>query len=216
MPHFFSKRVNEFFSHYQLSHYNRRDIILRAGDVPSGVYFLKRGYVRMYILTPQGDVLMFHIFRPGAFFPMMWVVNNAPNSYFFDALTPVDIYRAPKEEFQAYLKKSPLVMEEFNRRLLAGLSGLLRRMEMLVVDEAYPKTVKLILYFAEQFGEFEAKDSVILPIKVTHKDIASWIGTTRETASLQMESLKKHQLVQHRPRSIFIPSVSALRHELVS
>lgn len=216
MPHFFSKRVNEFFSDYELTHYNRAEIILRAGDVPSGVYFLKRGYVRMYILTPQGDALMFHIFRPGAFFPMMWVVNNTPNSYYFDALTPVDIYRAPKEEFQDFLKTSPQVLEEFNRRILAGLSGLLRRMEILVVDEAYPKTVKLILYFAEQFGEVEDNDSVTLPIKVTHKDIASWIGTTRETASLQMENLKKQQLVQYRPRSIFIPSVSALRHQLAS
>lgn len=214
MAHFFSQRVNAFFKKQTLTHYKRAEVILRAGDTPSGVYFLKRGYVRMYLLSNQGDVLMFHVFRPGAFFPMTWVVNDTPNSYYFDALGPVEIYRAPKAEFQAFLRRSPKVLEEFNRRILAGLSGLLRRMEMLMVDEAYPKTVKLLLYFADQFGEREGDDSVTLPIQVTHKDIASWIGTTRETASLQMEILKKQELVLYKRRAILVPSLSALRREI--
>lgn len=214
MAHFFSKRVSEFFKNHTQVHYKRGEVILRAGDTPSGVYFLKRGYVRMYLLSPSGDVLMFHIFRPGAFFPMTWVVNGTPNTYYFDALGPVEIYRAPKEEFQEFLKESPDVLEEFNQRILAGLTGVLRRMEMLLMDEAYPKTVKLILYFAEQFGETDGKDSVALPIKVTHKDIASWIGTTRETASIQMELLKKQQLILYQRRAILVPSLSALRKEI--
>ncbi len=214
MAHFFSQRVSTFFKKYTQTHYKRGEVILRAGDTPSGVYFLKRGYVRMYLLSPGGDVLMFHIFRPGAFFPMTWVVNDTPNTYYFDALGSVEIYRAPKEEFQQFLKKSPDVLEEFNRRILAGLTGVLRRMEMLLMDEAYPKTVKLILYFAEQFGETDGKDSVALPIKVTHKDIASWIGTTRETASIQMELLKKQQLILYQRRAILVPSLSALRKEI--
>lgn len=215
MAHFFSKRVAEFFKNYTRVHYKRGEVILRAGDTPSGVYFLKRGYVRMYLLSPSGDVLMFHIFRPGAFFPMTWVINGTPNSYYFDALGSVEIFRAPKEEFQEFLKNSPDVLEEFNRRILSGLTGVLRRMEMLLLDEAYPKTVKLILYFAEQFGETKGKDGAVLPIKVTHKDIASWIGTTRETASLQMETLKKQQLILYKHRAILVPSLSALRRELV-
>ena len=216
MAHIFNQHVAEFFQKHTLAHYKQGEIILRAGDTPTGVYFLKCGYVRMYLLSAAGDILMFHIYRPGAFFPMTWVINNTPNNYYYDAVGTVEIYRAPKADFQAFLKRSPDVLEEFNRRILAGLSGLLRRMELLVLDEAYPKTVKLLLYFAEQFGETNGKDSVRLPLLVTHKDIASWIGTTRETASLQMEILKKQQLVDYKHRTILVPSISALRRELVS
>lgn len=216
MTHIFNPKVASFFSNHTFLKYKKGDIIIRDGDQPSGVYFLQKGYVRMYLVSNQGDIFMMHIFKPGAFFPMMWVMNDTPNSYYYEAFTAVDIYRTPKHEFQSFLKQNPEVLVEFNRRILAGLSGLLRRMEMLVLDEAYPKTVKLLLYFVEQFGEYDRKDAVTLPIQVTHKDIASWIGTTRETASLQMETLKKNQLVLYKRRAILVPSLMALKKEISS
>lgn len=214
MSHFFSTRVSEFFKPYTQIHYKRGEVILRAGGTPAGVYFLAKGHVRMYLLTAAGDMFTFHLFRPGAFFPMTWVVNDTPNNYYYEALGSVEIYRAPRSDFQVFLKQSPEILEEFNQRILSGLSGLLRRMEMLVLDEAYPKTVKLLLYLAEQFGQAQAGEAVRLPFRVTHKDIAAWIGTTRETASLQMEQLKKQQLVDYKNHAILVPSLSALRREI--
>ena len=51
-------------------------------------------------------------------------------------------------------------------------------------------------------------------IPLTHKEIAAWIGTTRETASLQIETLKKKNLIQYNRRYIIVPDISRLSREI--
>ncbi len=48
----------------------------------------------------------------------------------------------------------------------------------------------------------------------THREIASWIGTTRETASLQMERLMKIGLVRISGRQILLPDLEKLRETI--
>jgi CRP-like cAMP-binding protein len=94
------------------------------------------------------------------------------------------------------------------------MSGLRHRIEFLVMSNAYQKTLLLLLYLAENLGEKE-NGGVVLPVPVTHREISAWIGTTRETASLQVETLKKHGLISYRKRQMTIPSVKNLEKEFV-
>ncbi len=191
------------------------EMILRAEENPKGVSYLVRGYVRMYTLTPSGETVVFHMFRPGAFFPMMWVLSGEENRYYFDAATAVETYRAPKEQVLAFLAVHPDVHLDLTKRLLAGMKGLLSRLESLLLDAAYTKTALLLLYFAQVFGE-ETSEGVTLRIPVAHREIASWIGTTRETVSLQVETLKRKGIVKNRGRQIIVPNMQRLEQEIVA
>jgi len=202
-----------FFGKYTRLKYNKGTIILRAGDTPLGVFYLKKGYVRQYIVDESGTTLMLHIFKPNSFFPITWVVNDETNRYYLEAVTPVEILRAPKEAVKKFLHDHPAVVYDLARRLLLGISGLRRRMEYLVMDGAYKKTMLLLLYLAENLGEKDGT-GVILPIPVTHREIAAWIGTTRETASLQVVILKKRGFIQYRRRRLVIPCLQTLENEI--
>jgi len=143
------KVVDEFFSRYTRLKYKKGDIILRAEDTPQGAFYLKKGYVRQYVMADCGAALMLHIFKPGSFFPMTWVVNDTSNTYYFEAVTAVDIWRAPKEAVREFLQDHPAVVYNFASRLLLGVTGMMKRMEYLVMDNAYRKTVLLLLYLAQ-------------------------------------------------------------------
>lgn len=203
--------VDDFFAKYTKLTYRRGEIILRAGDLPPGVLYLKQGIVRMGFLGTSGDTLVLHIFRPGSYFPMPWVINNTPNRYYFEALTPVEILRAPREDVRKFLRQEPAAHEHFVGRILLGVSGLLERMEHLVLASAYRKTIVLLLYYARQFTDEKVKGKLKIPL--THKEIAAWIGTTRETASLQIEILKRKKLIMYQKRYIIIPNLEALQKE---
>ena len=203
--------VDEFFGKYTKLTYRKGEVILRAGDPPPGVLYLKKGVVRMSFVGTSGDTLVLHIFRPGSYFPMPWIINDTPNRYYFEALTPVEILRAPREDVRKFLKDTPAVAEHFMSRILSGVSGLLERMEHLVLESAYRKTIVLLLYYARQFSDEKVKGKLKIPL--THKEIAAWIGTTRETASLQIEMLKRKKLISYQRRYIIIPSIEALQKE---
>lgn len=209
LPH---RLVDQFFSKYTKLAYKKGEILLRAGDLPSGVLYLKKGFVRMSFVAPNGDMLVLHVFKAGSYFPMTWVINDTPNRYYFEALTPIEVQRAPRDEVYRLVKNHPEVLEHFMSRLLTGVSGMMRRMEHLVFESAYYKTILLLLYYAKNFSDAQVKGKLMIPL--THKEIAAWIGTTRETASLQIETLKQKKFIQYNRRLITIPDVAALEKEI--
>lgn len=208
-----SRRVHEFFNKHTLLTYKKGEMILRAEDSPHGVSYIEKGVVRQYVINGLGETLILQLYRPGAFFPMTWVVNDAPNRYFFEAVTPVSVRRAPKEHVVRFLRDNPEVLYDFTKRLLTGVSGFWSRVEQLVLESAYAKTILLVLYYAGKFGQ-KTSGGVALDLFLTHREIAAWIGTTRETASIQVEALKKQNLLKVHGRQLIIPSLAALEKEL--
>lgn len=206
--------VDSFFSQHTKLQYKKGEVILRAGDPPPGVLYLKRGFVRMSLVGKSGDTLVLHVFKSGSHFPMTWTINNTPNRYYFEALTAVEIWRAPKDDVLKFLQSHPEVSKHFLSRILRGVSGLMERMEYLVLEPAYEKTVLLLLYYAKNFSDEDTKGKLSIPL--THREIAAWIGTTRETASLQIETLKRKKLISYNRRLITITDVSLLSKEVPS
>lgn len=206
-----AQTVETFFLQYPKHTYKKGEVILRAEDPPSGIMYLRKGFVRMYVISENGEMLVLHVFKPGSFFPMMWALNDTPNRYFFDAVVPVELHRAPREAVRTFVMKRPDILYNFTSRLLLGTSGLLQRMEHLVLESAYVKTIKLLLYFAKNFGE---KTPHGIMVSLTHREVAVWIGTTRETASLQIEEFKKKGFLSYQRRKLVIHNPDELEKEL--
>ena len=207
------KAIEGFFSNYSPMAYKKGELILRAEDQPFGVYYLKQGYIRQFLLSPSGETFIVHIYKPGSFFPLTWIVNSTPNVYHFEAMTPASVVRAPKEEFLEFLQSDSRALFYATQRLALGLAGFVSRVAQLVLDDAYTKTILLILYYAENFGE-QTEEGILLRIPLTHREIASWIGTTRETASLQVETLVKRGCLISKGRLLVIPDPLRLKGEM--
>lgn len=207
------KVLDTFFQKYTRLKYKKGEVILRAEDTPQGVFYLKRGYIRQYMVAESGAMLMLHIFKPNSFFPMSWALNDTPNTYYYETMTAVEMWRAPKEAVKEFLHDYPAVVYNLSQRLTLGLVGIRKRMESLVMDSAYQKTLLLLVYLAQNLGEKEGS-GVVLPVPITHREISAWIGTTRETASLQVEIFKKRGLIVYRKRQLVIPSIKAMEKEL--
>ena len=86
------------------------------------------------------------------------------------------------------------------------------RVEGLTFDTAYRKVESLLLYFAKKFGEKKGKDTII-DYPLTHREIASWIGSARETVSLEIEKLKKNGIITVTKRTILIKDMKKLEKE---
>lgn len=202
--------IDTYFENAQVLTYAKGQNVLRPEDIPYGVYYLKEGYIRQYLLSSSGEMFIVHIYKPGSFFPLSWIVNDAPNLFYFEAMTRVMVARSQKEPFVKFLHSTPKVLYYTAQKLAAGMYGLVSRVGQLVLDDAYTKTVLLLLYFADTFGK-KTSAGVELSVPLTHREIASWIGTTRETASLQMEGLIKKGFVKMRGRQIILTNLEKLR-----
>lgn len=206
------KKLNNFFSQFKLLYYKKDEIILRPDDTPSGVFYLCKGYVRLYSISQTGEELTLIIFKPEDFFPIVWAINNTPDEYYCEAMTPVEVWRAPREEFLAFIKSDPDVFLELTSRILIRLGGLLERMGYLVFGSAYQKVASILVICAQRFGLKEGK-GIKICVPLTHKDIANLVGITRETASVEMKKLERKGFIYHRGRLFMIKDIKGLEKE---
>lgn len=207
-----NQKLNNFFSRFKKYHYKKGEIILRGGDIPQGVYFIDKGYVKDYSVSEEGEELMLILFKPEDFFPLQWVFNNRPNQHYFAAVTPVDLWRCPKKDFLDFIKENPEIFLELTRHIMLRLGGLMQRMEYLAFGNAHQKVASIILICAERFGEKEEGNTVI-QVPLTHKDIASFLGIARETASIEIKKIERKGLIAYRGRLLVVKDPKALEQE---
>lgn len=187
-------QMKTFFSGHRLSVYKKREILLRPDDTPTGVYYVKKGYIRLYSLSAEGQEFTLIIFQPGDVFPLMWAVNDTPNKQYLEALTTVEVWKAPREELLTFLQANPAMFSVLTSKILLRFNGLLERMEYLIFGDAYAKVASILSICADRFGEKEGS-KIKIKVPLTHKDIASLIGVTRETVSIEMKKLEDTSVV---------------------
>lgn len=206
------QKVDDFFKQYKLLIYKKRSMLLHSNDASSSVFYIKSGYIRVFRISEEGEELTLTILKQHDFFPLTYGFHETQNNYYLEAITPLEIWKAPQEQFLQFVRKDPDIFFELTNRLLVRFDGVLARMEYLVFSNAYTKVATTLLMCARGFGE-ENGDQVIVKVPLTHKDIATMIGITRETTSLEMKKLERKGLVTRKGKFLIINNFKLLENE---
>lgn len=201
-------KVNQHFRQFQKRQYRKGEVLVRADENPPGVFYLISGTVRQYDITERGTVVTLNIFKPPAFFPMSWAINQTDNEYFFEAMEPVELHLVPRENAAKVIRDNPDVMFDLLSRLYRGTDVMLKRMSRLMGSTAYNRILLELIIAARRFGQKSAKGEIRLDM--TAGDLASRTGLTRETVSRELQKLKAEKLVRISLGIIVIPDFAAL------
>jgi CRP/FNR family transcriptional regulator len=147
-------------------------------------------------VSQAGIELTLHILKPITYFPMVWAINGTPNVYNFEALTDLEVGRAPRDEVVDFIKDKPKIIFELMSELLEDYAESLTRVEHLVFSDAYRRVISVLLYIAKHFG-IQADGGTLINNRFTHQDIAMLVGVARETASIEMLKLEKRGFIDY-------------------
>lgn len=211
-----TKKLEEFYQQFIVRNYKKGEMLIRADDDPQGIFYLKKGYVRQYTISKAGYELTLHILKPISYFPMVWAVNGTPNVYFFEALTAVEVGRAPRDQMVNFIKDKPIIIFELLSELIEDYTESLKRIEHLVFSDAYRRVISILLYIAKHFGKEQGNNHCKVNHRFTQQDIATLVGVARETASLEMAKLEKKGLVKYVDHSMIFENIAKLELELTS
>lgn len=202
-----------FYKQFTIRNYKKGEMLIRADDDPQGIFFLKKGYVRQYTISKTGFELTLHILKPISYFPMVWAINGTPNVYYFEALTSVEVGRAPRDQVVNFIKDKPIIIFDLMSELLEDYAESLTRIEHLVFSDAYRRVISILLYISKHFGEKKGS-GIIVNHRFTQQDIATLVGVARETASNEMIKLEKKGLIKYIDHSILFENINKLNSEL--
>jgi len=206
------EKISDFFLKYKLIKYKKGDVFIRCDEeTPPYVYYIEKGFVRVYSISDRGTEQTVNIYGPGTFFPMVVALNDLPNYLNYEAFHNLAVRRAPKEEAVNFINNNLEVLLVLARRLGMCLFRVTIILEIQRSKTAYEKVVKLILMLAKNFGTKHDDGKITIRIPFTHRDLANLLGLTRETVSRAMEQIVREKCIVRKEKLIKIVSLPQLR-----
>lgn len=205
----------DFFLAHESKLYKRSEVMLSMNVLEHPyLYYIEKGYVRVYTLLPTGAQKIYVFYKPGEIFPIIWTFNHINKHLFYEAMDDVVLRKAPREKFMSFIQDKPDVLHEVIHRIVDIHNIYVDRVDNLEYTNSYARLIARLLFLGQRFGVEKEDKTITIPIPVTHSDIANSIAMTRETVSREMEKLEKKQLVAKVNKLIVLRDSKKLQQEL--
>lgn len=205
-------KIKPFFDKYEPLYYKKGQIVIRPEDETENIYLIEKGFVRFYSISKDGKEMTFLIYKPGYIFPVFYALLGK-NKYYFEALTPLVLRKAPRHVFTEYISEDIEALFLCSKEIVIRFEELLNRMELLAFGNAFENVASIILFCAEQLGTRKGNNSVHIDLPIGHKEIASMVGAARETVSVEMKKLENDGLIEYRRGYIRIRNIERFKKE---
>lgn len=173
---------------------------------------LKKGTVRLYRSNEQGKEFTVNLLGGGNIFGETSSFSLNDDQIYAEAMSDVYLCLISKVEFEKLIEKKPKLAVKFIEILSTRLKETYDMGEQIALRDVRHRVLSLLLKLSEKFGKRQ-NDWQTIGVKVTHNDIATMIGSTRETVSAMMAQLKKDGLLNKTPFSVKI-NVPGIQSEL--
>ena len=188
----------------------RRGMIWEMGGAANYLYIVRGGIIKVYKTSDEGRELTLHFFTKDQLFGELSVVTDSPHDTYAEAYEDSSVLAIAKDDFlRIMMRNAPLAMKMMTivgerRRQLEN------RVENLLFRSAHARLAALFLDLQGSFGVRDSR-GVIINLKLTHREIASLIGATRETVSFAILDLRRDNLILTEGKRVILIDDAGLR-----
>jgi CRP/FNR family cyclic AMP-dependent transcriptional regulator len=154
--------------------YPKQAIIVNEGDESDSLYLILAGRVKIYLADEHGKELILAIKGPGQYFGEM-VLDEQPRSASVMTLDPSQFAILSRADFKAFLLSHAEVSLQLIQNLIRVARGLNRNVRNLAMLDVYGRVARILLELA-----VERDGKLVIPERMTQKDIAARVGASRE------------------------------------
>src|SRR5512140_2387310 len=176
--------------------------IFSKGDPANALYIVKGGKVRILSLSDKGTETIVHILKEGAIFGEL-LLSEEERAFTAVAGTDALVTILSKGSLVELLASIPTISQNFIRLLSKRLAKVEKESGEFGHTWSYNRLSKVLLRLCEEHGKETPKGTVI-PLRLTHEDLANLIGTTRETVTTQMIRFRRMGLVKRQDHSLVV------------
>jgi CRP/FNR family cyclic AMP-dependent transcriptional regulator len=154
--------------------YPKQAIIVNEGDESDSLYLIMSGRVKIYLADEHGKELILAIKGPGQYFGEM-VLDGDARSASVMTLEPSQFAILARGDFRTFLLGHAEVALQLIQNLIRVARGLNRSVRNLAMLDVYGRVARILLELA-----VERDGKLVIPERLTQKDIAARVGASRE------------------------------------
>lgn len=190
--------------------YRRKQPIWEPGHAATEVFWVRSGVLRISQFTQDGRELSIGLYAKHALVGLGAALSEAPRTDTAVAHDDLTLYAASASYLTSLMRSQPLLAGRIAALLASTQERLHRRMTDLVYKTAHARLASLFLDLADTFGVRDSRGTIV-NLKLTHREMATLIGTTRETVSFAIVDLRKDQVIENQGKRVVILDANALK-----
>ena len=157
--------------------FGKHAIVVSEGDETDSLYVMLAGRAKVFVSDENGREVQLNQVGPGEYFGEV-TLDGGPRSASVMALEECRCAVVKRSELTAFLERNPDFALHLMRKLAHRVRVLTENVRSLALMDVYGRVARLLLDLAEESG-----GRLVISESLTHRDIASRVGASREMIS---------------------------------
>lgn len=173
--------------------YEKGEYIAMAGDMKKCLFIIRQGRVKIVKPMQDGQEHIVRIGEVGDFFGDTTLFNNIPLTTNIEALEETSICMINGDELKNLFEENPGI-------LFTVATEMSKRIDLIqenISDICYRDVASRVAAFLVKFSSKQ-------PITMSKKDMASYLGTTRESVSRKLSDFQRNGWIQVDRQGIYV------------
>ncbi|TYO93894.1 Crp/Fnr family transcriptional regulator [Desulfallas thermosapovorans] len=184
--------------------YPRGHVLFAAGDIADRVYLLESGWVKIYRISADGKRVNVGSMRsPGELMGLAETLLGVERLCFAGAISNVTVVVLTKNNFERLMAKHPSLAVKVATLLAIRMREAEGIIHEMVCHQAPSRLAHILIKMAERMGE-QTKNGIKINLQLTHEELASMVGTSRQTVTSLLNTFKNENSIVYEGRTIKI------------
>jgi CRP-like cAMP-binding protein len=207
--------VSQFAESSVVLDVRRRRFVYRAGDQADALYAIVRGRIKLCRIEPQTDrEAVIDILPEGALFGESALYSKAGRrqncAVAYESCT---LLRIPSDQFRIGMAAEPLLHEYTFQLIGERLEHAEQRLADFSLNAIPARLDRLLADFSDRYGVREST-GVLIDIPLPHREIASIVGSTRESVTVRLNAMRREGTIEFVNRRILVKRPEGLLHTI--
>ncbi len=193
-------QLREIAARCKSARFKKGDVIFHKTDLSTDLYIVNSGKLKAVLADEEGDEIVLAEFAKGDFFGELSLLDGKGRSATIVAEKDSELSVLQKNVFLEVLYKNPSIAVELMATIVERLRKADEFIESLAFLEVGERLVRTLLEAAEETGPH----GFLKAGRLTHKELAARIGSSREAVSKCLKVLTTKGIVREADENILI------------
>lgn len=184
--------------------------IFFEGDAGEGFHYVKSGKVKIVRTSEDGREHIIKILNAGEIFAEVLLFNNQPYPATAVAVEASCVGVIRNTDLEQLILNNNLLALQIIKALSQRLLYAQQKIKNLALHDVLSRTAEVLLRLGREQGRKMENGAIEIILDLSRQDLASLVGTTRETVTRTLSSLKKDKIIDFDGQKIRILDVDYL------
>jgi CRP-like cAMP-binding protein len=193
----------------KIIHFKKGHLMCGIDDLCDYIYIVKKGIIKVFLLTPEGKETIITIRLPGNIIGLTAIFGWPRRVSYVAALSNVDVLKVRTEDIKNMILNDKKLSEFIIKMLCARLHHSRRLIYNLSTKNVRDRLISLMVDLMNECG-LQKDDGILINLELTHEQISQMIAASRQSVTVILNDLERKKIIKNTQKKITIHDRNAL------